>query len=385
MGLTQRLARLPKGVLTAGCFLSVGLLWWVDYATGPDLSPLVFYAVPVVVLVWFAGRRAAVWLSFVAAFAWFLADSMTGRVYAHPAIPFWNGLEKLIFFLLLTQIVATLKAALEREKLARQEFLERELRIAKQVQERLLPRTPPWLATLECAGLCRPARGVGGDYFDFLPLDGRRMGLAVGDVSGKGLSAALLMASLQGILRSIVSVRSDGASQVVADTNRQLSTLTEENRFVTLFFGIYDESRSELVCVNAGHNPPLLLRAGARDAAFERLAPNGTVLGRFPDAQWGQQTVRVGAGDLLVAFTDGLPEATNAREEEFGQERLETAVRRHRDLPLAELCEAIFDDVAGFLEGAPATDDLTLVALRGRATDGASPGRAVEQSAFERS
>jgi len=366
MGLTQRISRLPKGVLVASSFVFVGLLWWVDYATGPDLSPLIFYAVPVVLLVWFAGRTAAVWLSTFAAFAWFLADFMTGRPYTHPAIPYWNGIEKLIFFLLLTQLVATLKAALEREKLARQEFLERELRIAGLVQERLLPRAPPRLATLDCAGLCRPARGVGGDYFDFLPLDGHRLGLALGDVSGKGLSAALLMASLQGILRSMASIRSDGASQVVADTNRQMCTLTEENRFVTLFFGIYDDSSSELACVNAGHNPPLLLRAGAPDAAFERLAPNGTVLGRFPDARWGQQTVRLHAGDLLVAFTDGLIEATDSRDEEFGQERLEAAVRRHRDLSLPRLCEAIFDDVTGFLQGAPAGDDLTLLALRGR-------------------
>ncbi len=366
MNLVGLLGRVPRSLLVAGSFAFVGLLLWADYATGPELSPLIFYAVPVVVVVWFVGRAAAVALSIFAAFAWFVADYLTGRPYSHPAIPYWNGLEKLIFFLLLTALVSTLKTALEREKLARQEFLEREIHIAEAVQRRLLPQGPPLLTTLECAGVCRPARGVGGDYFDYLPLASRRVGIAVGDVSGKGLSAALLMASLQGVLRSFASMRGDGASEVVADTNRQICTLTETNRFVTLFFGIYDDSRRELVCVNAGHNPPLLLRAGDGGAPLERLTPGGTVIGLFPNARWRQQKLALEAGDLLLAFTDGIVEAPNREDEEFGEARLQSAIRRNRDLPLPELCDAILNEVAGFLGGAPAPDDLTILAVRGK-------------------
>jgi len=366
VNLVRLLGRVPRRLLTTGAFLFVCLLWWADYATGPDLSPLIFYAVPVVVIVWFAGRAAAIALSIFAAAAWFLADYLTGRSYAHPAIPYWNGMEKLFFFLLLTGLVSTLKTALEREKLARQEFLEKELRVAEEVQRRLLPQNPPALATLECVGICQPARGVGGDYFDFLPLAADRIGLAVGDVSGKGLSAALLMASLQGILRSFASLRGEDAGRIVAETNRQLCTLVEMNRFVTLFFGIYDDARRELTCVNAGHNPPLLLRAEADGERPDRLSSDGTVLGLFPQAEWSQQTLRLETGDLLLAFTDGIPEAANLRDEEFGEERLQAALRRNRSRPLPELCAAILSEVSDFLEGAPASDDLTVVALRGR-------------------
>src|SRR5262249_1444911 len=156
------------------------------------------------------------------------------------------------------------------------------------------------------------------------------------------------------------------AGEVVAATNRQLCTLVEANRFVTLFFGIYDDARRELTCVNAGHNPPLLLRAGSDDAAPERVAPGGTVLGFFPQAHWNQQTLRLEDGDLLLAFTDGVPEASNSRDEEFGEERLQSAVRRHRDSPLPDLCAAILTEITAFLDGAAAPDDLTIVALRGR-------------------
>ena len=255
MSLVRRIAAIPKPLLTILALVFVAALWVVDYVTGPDLSPLIFYVVPVVLAVWFGGRRPGVLVSIVAAFAWFQADYLTGRhEHAHPAILYWNGIEKLLFFLLLVELLATLKSALERERHARQEFLERELRIAEQVQERLFPQRAPRMETLECAGVCRPARGVGGDYYDFLPLEDGRMGLAVGDVSGKGLPAALLMASLQGSLRSLAGADGARVDEIVGDVNRQLCSLTEANRFVTLFFGIYDDHRRELACVDVAAN-----------------------------------------------------------------------------------------------------------------------------------
>ena len=140
MSLVRRIAAIPKPLLTILALVFVAALWVVDYVTGPDLSPLIFYVVPVVLAVWFGGRRPGVLVSIVAAFAWFQADYLTGRhEHAHPAILYWNGIEKLLFFLLLVELLATLKSALERERHARQEFLERELRIAEQVQERLFP------------------------------------------------------------------------------------------------------------------------------------------------------------------------------------------------------------------------------------------------------
>ncbi len=362
MSLVRVLGRVPKSLLVSGGFLFVGLLLWADYATGPELSPLIFYAVPVVVVVWFAGRAAAVALSVFAAFAWFLADLLS-RAYSHPAIPYWNGVEKLIFFLLLTGLISTLKTALEREKLARQEFLEREIQIARQVQERLFPQLSPELETLECTGMCRPVRTVGGDYYDILPLGEDRVGIAVGDVSGKGLSAALLMATVQATLRSFASVRGDAADLVVSDTNRQLCALTEPNRFVTLFWAVYDGARRELTYVNAGHNAPMLFRAGQSDGP-ERLSSGNTVLGLFPGASWSARAIALRSGDLLVLFTDGIPEASNARGEEFGEARLTAVVQANRDLPAPALCERILSAVSEFLGSEPAQDDLTVLVAR---------------------
>jgi serine phosphatase RsbU (regulator of sigma subunit) len=376
MSLSTFLRRLPKAVLMALGLLLVVLLWFLDYATGPELSLFIFYVVPVVLVVWFVGRQAALALSVIAAAAWFLADFLEGRVYAHPAIPLWNVAEKLIFFVLVVQVISTLKAALEREKLVRQEFLERELVLAKQVQERLFPQRPPALATLECAGVCWPARGVGGDYFDFVPVAHGRVGLAVGDVSGKGLSAALLMASLQASLRSFASVNGGSARQVVSDTNRQLCSLTEINRFVTLFFGIYDDARRELTYLNAGHNSPMLFRARDRGARPERLRTGGTVVGLFPRAAWEQATLRLEPGDLIVVFTDGIPEAGNAEDEEFGEKRLQSAVLRHRHLAAPALSEALLREVAEFLGDTPAQDDLTVLVARVREAPPTSPATA---------
>jgi len=358
------LRRLSRPLLTALAFFTIVLLWSLDYITGPELSPLIFYVIPVVLVVWLLGRRTAMFFSLVAAFAYYLADLLTGRDYSHPAIRYWNAAEKLIFFLLVVQLVATLKAALEREKLARQEFLEREIRIAEQVQERLLPQSPPLLTTLECAGICQPVRSVGGDYYDFLPLQPGRVGIAVGDVSGKGLSAALLMASLQATLRSFASVRGEAAGEIVADTNRQMCALTETARFVTLFWATYDDVRRELTYVNAGHNHPMLFRAGAADGHPERLESGGTVVGLFPLATWRERTIRLDPGDVLLIYTDGVPEAANASGEEFGDARLEAVVRANRDLPARALCERILREITAFLENESPQDDLTVLVAR---------------------
>jgi serine phosphatase RsbU (regulator of sigma subunit) len=362
VNLLAAVQRLPRALVTALAFLSIALLWAIDYATGPELSPLIFYVLPIVIVVWLVGRLAALALSVVAAAAWFLADLMSGRDYP-TSIRYWNAAEKLVFFLLLTQLVATLKTALEREKLARQEFLEREIRIATQVQERLLPQKVPELATLECAGICRPVRSVGGDYYDFLPVAAGRVGIAIGDVSGKGLSAALLMATLQATLRSFASVRGNDARQILADTNRQMCALTEASRFVTLFWGIYDDGRRELSYVNAGHNYPMLFRSGSGDDP-ERLESGGTVLGLFPQAAWKERAVTLAAGDLLVLFTDGIPEAVDAHGEEFGEARLEAVIRENRGLPARALCDRILREVTLFLDAETAQDDLTVLVAR---------------------
>ena len=246
----------------------------LDYATGPDLSFLLFYVGPVFLLVWFVGTGAALLASVLAAAFWTFEDVLSAHAYASRGVAIWNVAVRLVFFFLLVRTVAQLKAALERERLAKQRQLEREVEIAQAVQLRLFPQAAPSAAGLDCEGLCRPVRGVAGDYYDFLRLGGEKLGIAVGDVSGKGISAALLIASLQASLRGFASASRDGVGSVTREMNRQLYALTEPARFATLFWGIYDEGRRTFTYVNAGQNPPFLFRAAFAGAGGAGRAPS---------------------------------------------------------------------------------------------------------------
>ncbi len=237
-----------------------------------------------------------------------------------------------------------------------------ELRQAGVTQARLFPQTLPALATLDYAGTCRPAGGVGGDYYDFFEVAPGELAIALGDVSGKGMPAALLMANLQGQLRSRVR-RGLGLAALMGALNRGVCELTDQNRFITFFFGVYDEAARKLRYANAGHNPPLLFRAAG--GVPERLEVGGTVLGLFPDVVYSEHEIALEEGDLGVFFSDGIIEATDAAGQEFGEDRLAERVLEHRDLAAAELCDRLLEDVAAFSPDRQ-DDDVTLIVVRGQ-------------------
>ena len=205
------------------------------------------------------------------------------------------------------------------------------------MQERLFPQSHPEASGLDYWGECRPAAGVGGDYFDFLSLPNGGLGLAVGDVSGKGIAAALLMASLQASLRSQTIEERGDAARVVRNINRLIFEATPSNRFATLFYAEYDPQTRRLVYVNAGHNAPMLLRCVEGGLTVTRLDEGGTAVGFFRGSAYRQAVVPLQPGDVLVAFTDGLSEAMNAAEEEWGEERLCETARAYRERPPREL------------------------------------------------
>ncbi len=253
------------------------------------------------------------------------------------------------------------------------ERLERELEIAKEVQEQLFPKRPPKMNKVDLTGLCLPARIVSGDYYDFLQFDHENMGVALGDICGKGISAALLMANLQATLRSNVMARvnyrvreasgADGnVAGVVQVLNQQIYNFTSANKFASFFYAVYDEAKSTLTYCNAGHNPPLFFT----DSGFQRLSTGGTVVGIFPDAEFEQETLRTCGGDVLVAYTDGIVESVNEYGEEFGEQRLIDLVQRKRDLPAEKLQQAIVDEVLGWAFEEERDDDMTLIVARFR-------------------
>jgi serine phosphatase RsbU (regulator of sigma subunit) len=371
-GIVAVLRRQPRAVLTAAGLLLVAALGALDFATPPNLSFLIFYIGPVLFLVWFVGRGAALLATALAAAVWTYEDVLSASAHASPALAIWSVATRFGFFVLFVEVVARLKAALERGHRAEQREMEREIEIAQAVQLRLFPQTAPSASGLDCHGLCRPVRGVAGDYYDFLQLGPGKLGIAVGDVAGKGISAALLMASLQASLRSYASVSRDGMTAVTREMNGQLFALTEPTRFATLFWGIYDEHRRTLTYVDAGHDPPFLLRSAFGDSpaapqklsAVERLTVGGLPLGAFSSSEYREAVVALEAGDVIAIYTDGITETTNAAEEEFGEARLERLLRENAHRSAAELCRVILESVDGFRAEGLQQDDMTLLIAR---------------------
>jgi putative ABC transport system permease protein len=244
-----------------------------------------------------------------------------------------------------------------------QEKLRRDLALAGEVQRRLLPPEPPRCATVTLAAFTLPARTVGGDYYDFLSLPDEGIGIAVADVSGKGIAAALLMSVVQASLRVISGEREIPAAQLAAKMNRFIHASTAGNKYATFFYARLDERTGRLRYVNAGHNPPYLVRRTETGVEITELRAGGTVLGLFEEAGWEEAMVDLRSGDLLVAFTDGVPEAVNAGGEEFGEERLAALLRESLGGSAEEVSARLSARLRDWGGEAEQYDDLTVVVV----------------------
>ena len=261
----------------------------------------------------------------------------------------------------LAQEVARLTTAMGRE-MAQRERLNRELEIAREVQEHLFPQRLPVAPGLEYCAQCRPAREVGGDYYDFLELPGGKLGIAIGDVSGKGVGAALMMASLEAFLRALAEVVQDPAD-LIGRVNGLVCQASAANRYATLFYAEYDPATRRLTYVNAGHNPPVVLRNSGGACQVIRLATGGSVIGLLPQ-QYQRGVFSHETGDLVVLFTDGISESMNARDEEWGEESLIELAKTCHGIPVSECVSRILAAATAFAAGAAQHDDMTLVVLR---------------------
>ena len=273
----------------------------------------------------------------------------------------------------LLQSVATQTAlALENSRLteriasevAQRERLNRELEIAREVQERLFPQKLPTISGLDYCGACRPALGVGGDYYDFLLLPGDIFGIAIGDVSGKGIAAALLMASLQASLRGQAIAGASDLAELMGNVNRLVYDASAENRYATFFYAQYDARTRVLTYVNAGHNPPIILHKTGDEWQLNRLEVGGAVVGLLRNFPYSQAQVTMQPGDLLVAFTDGISEAMNPDDEEWGEENLIEAVKSCDGMTASDMLPRLVEAADSFAAGAKQHDDMTLLVMR---------------------
>jgi len=245
-------------------------------------------------------------------------------------------------------------------ELRQKEAFEREMEIAREVQEQLFPKDVPRVRGIEIAGLCLPAAGVGGDYYDYLSFPDDRVGIVIADVSGKGISAALLMASLHASVRNVVGPET-GASEANRRLNEFLYHSTTASRYATLFLGLLDARDGTFCYSNAGHNPPLLLtRSGPR-----KLADGGLPLGIMKNSQYAEGHDALVPGDLLLLYTDGAIEASDLAGREFGLERLAALLEAGREeVDLGGLIERMVDEIRTWTQGAPQQDDITIVLAR---------------------
>src|SRR6516164_3788087 len=281
--------------------------------------------------------------------------------------PIWGGvftrfkdldgnLFSLVSFDEVTHTVEAQRRAIA-EKLESERRAAQELEIAKQVQSRLFPRTMPPLKTLEYAGICHQARQVGGDYYDFLDLGGGRVGLVIGDISGKGIAAALLMANLQANVRSQCAIALDQPERLLCAVNQLFCENITDGSFATLFFAEYDDAAGRLRYANCGHLCGLVLR---EDDSVERLDSTATILGAFKNWECEIAEAQLTPGDTLALYTDGITEPFNTGGEQFGEERLVTALCRHKELSPQAMLAAVVDEVRQF-SPQEQQDDITLI------------------------
>lgn len=236
----------------------------------------------------------------------------------------------------------------------------RDWSIACDVQERFMQHADPAVDRLSYSARCRQVRALGGDFYDFMPLPHNRLAVAVGDASGKGLPAALMISNVQSSVRTAASFTGSDAPAVLTAVNRQVYASSLEDRFATLFYGVFDGATRILRYVNAGHNPPMVIR---RDSSITWLRAGGLPVGIFPNSTYEQGAVRLNPGDLILAYTDGVTEAVNPAGAEWGAEGLRKAAAERGAQCADDIVDAIFTSMDDFSRG-HRTDDATVVVVR---------------------
>ncbi len=255
------------------------------------------------------------------------------------------------------QIIENARLHLEEQAL---QHIQEEMRVAKNIQENLLPKETPVSKTYQFSGRSVPAKEVGGDYYDFISLKDGRIAFCLGDIAGKGIPASLLMANLQASLRGQAFVGSE-CKDSVSFANNILYHNTDPTRYATLFYAILDKDNHRLTYCNAGHNSPYVF---SPDKEQKRLSEGGIVVGMMPDYIFEEESIEFGPENVLVLYSDGVTEAMNFSDEEYGEERLENAVRNNLHLSADDMIKEIYKDVESFTKGAPQSDDITMVIIK---------------------
>lgn len=273
-----------------------------------------------------------------------------------------NAAGMFIFAFIITNLVKERKTRKERDEYrSKLERKKKELEIAHQIQESFLPHKIPSIENYDLAAISLPALEVGGDFYDFIPISSHQIGLTIGDVSGKGVPAALFMAFSRTLLRA-KACRNPGVGRMIEGVNRFINEEPHSNMFVTLFYGVLDGEKNTLTYVNAGHNPPFLFNG--KKNIFRKLITGGVVLGVIDEIELSEKVEHIEPGDLIVFYTDGVTEAEDEQKNQFREDRLEKIIKENYHLSSKKLIEKITQEVSKFAKGASQSDDITLIVLR---------------------
>ncbi|HYH85366.1 MAG TPA: SpoIIE family protein phosphatase [Pyrinomonadaceae bacterium] len=291
-----------------------------------------------------------------------VGESVFGMIYADSPLATSRFSEDHLKVLTTLGSVAAIRVENTRllEEHMEQERYERELQLAREIQQRFQPTAPPIVPGYELQGISFPSYQIGGDYYDFINCADGRLVVALGDVSGKGTSAALLMSSLHAAVHAQVTLCRP-LTQTIGAVNRYLADNTPANRFVTLFYAELDPLTGSLAFINAGHNPPLIAHAGG---TMEQLAAGGLPLGIVPDFDYREGRTQLQPGDVLVSYSDGVTETQNPKGEEFGTARLQEVISQNLDRSAAAIRDKIEAALSAFAQGTPAVDDITLLIVK---------------------
>ncbi len=342
-----------KRSLLIRSYLSALLIFLTDLATGSELSLLVLYMFPISITSWFVNKKHGLIIAAFCAFANIINSQFaihSQNLFIYPnIITIWNSLQLLIIFLAFGFMISTLKSI----QIAKSN---NEVILAQKVQKFLLPQSKPIMKNFEYAGSKKSFNNFSGDFFDYILLDENKLMLIIGDICGSGISAALLMAHIHGIIRS-KNHQTDNLTELMNTINRSLHSSTDDDKFATLFIGVYDGENRTLTFVNAGHTPPLVLRSHK----IIKLYNEGFILGINQDIVYSSSMLELEKGDLLFFYTDGLTESRNHQKEFYGEDRLIKHIYSKIKSTPQEISESIYQDIEKFNGLEPQQDDMTMI------------------------
>jgi len=362
MNLVLKIEKLPKYLLFFISLLLVIVIGFFDYISGTDLSFYIFYVFPVLFAVWFAGKSWGFAITFFCFAAWYFDSFYNRTLEMNYWIVFWNIFVEFSFFAIMIFSVSALKKAIKKHEEMEMQKITRELEIAKDVQQKLLPQNAPQINNLDYFGVCLPAEAVGGDYFDYFKINKDETAFAIGDIAGHGLSSALLMAGLVGFVRSNAVVYNDDLKTFMEKVNVLMCGSTDGSKFATFFYSVYNSANNSLHFVNAGHNPPLLYRYKSK--TFEELKTDGFIIGGISSFKYKDANIYPEKNDVLLFYTDGITESFNIKDEQFGEERLKKIIAENNSLGSKIITDKILEEVKKHSEGREQADDMTLLVIK---------------------